>query len=66
MRVQVNWLAAPRNQRRGQKFFTFRRFNCALMWFEWVGWRDPHVARQCLQVALSGHAVRESNVRFRG
>ena len=42
MRVQVNWLAAPRNQRRGQKLFTCRRFNCALIWFEWVGWRDPH------------------------
>jgi hypothetical protein len=46
MRVQVNWLAAPRNQRRGQKLFTCRRFNCALIWFELVGRRDPQFAKR--------------------
>ena len=46
MPVQVNWLAAPRNQRRGQKLFTCRRFNCALIWFELVGRRDPHFAKR--------------------
>ena len=55
MRVQVNWLAAPRNQRRGQKLFTSRRFNCALIWFEWVGWRDPHFASCLLAMSAIWH-----------
>ena len=63
MRVQVNWLAAPRNQRRGQKFFTCRRFNCALIWFEWVGWRDPHFA-SCL-LAMSAIGTKRTKSRGR-
>ena len=64
MRVQVNWLAAPRNQRRGQKLFTCRRFNCALIWFEWVGWRDPHFA-SCL-LAMSAIGTKRTKVRRGG